>query len=493
MPDYRIDLELAEPLFCGSRHAVSNEMTSLEFIPGTSLRGSLAAELMYSDRSADVPAWFSPTGPQWTPALPSLSSARRKLFDEAAFVVPMPLSFLREKRDRDPFTGSLGLINSLRILPPEDDLDYQRKTNSDRSASEPGKQQWTRTGANWLVVSHGRPAAPFTPRLSSSMHVGLHYGRQANRDQALFSRRGIGSRNRFVAWVRDPSGALSNFPLSTVIGKRISAGNGRASLRWEQAPFPWAGAGGSVDKEATVQLISDAILLDSHGRYLQGLNAEHWRDILGVAVRVEASAVATRRIRTWSNAWGMPRDHRLAIAAGSVFRLTSTDGGGPAWNVALDRLANQGLGRLRHEGYGWVSVNPSWLEPPSLPPKPRDTKEEASRKLRDPGPQPWPGLESVERKMVLTAFVDATTAYNAISAKRAEARPAFIQKVGELASYAARVHDPKAVITYLDGLAGRTNPRGWDDLAPLVREHLSHLQPIELVRFYLNAIETLHG
>src|SRR3954447_18864119 len=128
MPDYRIELDLAEPLFCGSKYAASNEMTSLEFIPGSSLRGSIAAELKYSGRTADLPLWFGCTGPRWTPALPTPSERLRKdLNDEKAFVVPMPLSFLREKADGDPFTGTFGLFDALSAEPPDDESDYQRK------------------------------------------------------------------------------------------------------------------------------------------------------------------------------------------------------------------------------------------------------------------------------------------------------------------------------------------------------------------------------
>src|SRR6266545_1730099 len=102
MPDYRIELELTEPLFCGSKHAVSNEMASLDFIPGSSLRGGIAAELSFSGRSSELAGWFGIDGPRWTPALPAPSrSLIRDLDDENLLVVPMPLSFLREKTDED--------------------------------------------------------------------------------------------------------------------------------------------------------------------------------------------------------------------------------------------------------------------------------------------------------------------------------------------------------------------------------------------------------
>jgi hypothetical protein len=400
---------------------------------------------------------------------------------------------LREKKDSDPFTGRFGVCNALLRDAPDNEADYERQTGLRLQAEDHGRQQWTRIGANWLLVSHGQPVAAYGPRRSTSMHVGLHYGRQANRDQALFSRRAMAAENKFVAWVQDSTGVLASFPSSAVIGKRTSAGNGFVSMRWREGPFPWSGSGGSENAEATVQLIGDAIVLDAEGRHLQGLRADQWERILGMKVDVTAAAVATRRIRTWSNSWGLPREHMLAIAGGSVFRLKSQAGGGPTWKAALDRLGREGLGRMRHEGFGWVSVNPPWLTKPFHAPKTPDPKEQERQKQWDPRPRFWPGLESVDRQLLLDTLAAARTVHDGILGLKAEAQRAFIQKVGDLASYAARVQGPADVVLYLDGLASRANPRGWDEVSEKIGEQLSKLKSIELARFFLNGIEILHG
>lgn len=475
MPDYRIEIELAEPLFCGSKYAISNEMTSLEFIPGTALRGSLASELAYSGRAGEIPKWFAPTGPRWTPALPSPGPGLTKqVGDPSAFIVPMPLSFLRAKEDGNPFRGQFPVLNSL----------YPEQAPEDQG------EQRTRIAQKWLVVSGGEPLFPYSPARATSMHVGLHYGRQSNRNEALFSRRAVAADNRFTAWVEDPAGVLRDaFPASAVIGKRASAGNGRVSLLWTGGRFPWAGQGGTEEGEATVQVISDAIIPDGEGRYLAGLGKAQWERILGQQVEVVSAASATRNIRNWSNAWGLPREHRLAITGGSVFRLRSEGGGGPEWKAALDGLARNGLGELRHEGFGWVSVNPAWLAKTIIAPRPEDEKEKAERRKRDPQPARWPGLEDFDPERLLDTLNKAKKAETEISKMQAGAA----RKIGELGAYAARVREQADVIKYLQGMAGRTNPRAWKGVCNAILGDLQDLASVELVRFYLDGIETLHG
>lgn len=482
MADYRIELQMAEPVFCGSRHAASNEMRTLEFIPGTSLRGALAAELAYSERAGDVPRWFGDGGPVWTPALPRVSEAFLwQLELDAAVTVPAPFSFLREKADRgaDPgtFGGKTGVWNSLFGRPPQTAEEY-RAAGCEGTCAQ-GRLQWLRPGAHWLVVAGGKPKADWSPGLAASMHLGLHYGRQANREQALFSRRAVAAGTEFVAWVRDAGGVLERFPNSATIGKRTSAGNGRAKLSWMPGGFPWQGEGGREEPEAFVQLITDAVIRGPGGNYRQGLDAAEWSALLGCEVTVLESATAARQIRGWSTAWGLPRESMTAVAAGSVYRLRRPEKA--AWKAALDRLAEEGIGALRHEGFGWVAVNPPWLKERFYKPIPASARVKEERRKRDPGPRSWPGMEGAPRGRVMAAY-DAATQL---------AGPDVKDHAGQLASYAARVQDPEQVKQYLSGLAGRTNPRNWKEFSGKIGEALGKFESIELVRFFLNAVETL--
>ncbi len=84
MADYRITVELQEPFTCGTRPVVSNEIATLDRIPGTNLRGALASALVRSGRGSELGAWFGDPGPRYTPAFRADS-------------IPIPLSFIHKK------------------------------------------------------------------------------------------------------------------------------------------------------------------------------------------------------------------------------------------------------------------------------------------------------------------------------------------------------------------------------------------------------------
>lgn len=69
----------------------------------------------------------------------------------------------------------------------------------------------------------------------------------------------------------------------------------------------------------------------------------------------EHSRFSTERVESWHTGWGLPRPSLVGFAPGSVlvFRLAQ-----PASKESLDRLAIEGLGERRAEGYGELVVNP---------------------------------------------------------------------------------------------------------------------------------------
>ena len=73
--------------------------------------------------------------------------------------------------------------------------------------------------------------------------------------------------------------------------------------------------------------------------------------------------IATARFDGWLTKLAMPRPSLIALAAGSVIRvpykIADTTG---AHVPALTKIATEGLGARRAEGFGWISVNPDWAK-----------------------------------------------------------------------------------------------------------------------------------
>lgn len=463
MPEWLLTLTLAEPLTLGQRPVVSNEIQTLEYIPGTTLRGSLASTLALSGRGADLETWFGTSGPWWTPAYPHSGGGKQ--------VVPMPASLVSDKGEA-PFEGRYRVFNTLFGDPPLDAGEYRLRTEEE---AEDHRFQWTGVRSKWLLIAGGVPIGVHRVAVDATMHVGLHYGRQANRDEALFSRREIAAGTVLQAWVRDPSGVVNNGPTEIFLGKRRSAGNGRAAVEWQTgAPFPWAGLPLDPEQEeVNVQLMTDCIVRDEKGACYRGLPEPLWRSWIGAPCALLASASASRLVMGWAGGTGLAREQSLAVTAGSVYRLANR-GDKSAFQAGLAALAKQGIGERRHEGFGWLSVNPSWLNARTVCPRP------APRQRSESHPLEWPGLEDVPR----ASLESAVEAANSVPRGTKE----FSGKVEELAAYAARVHSPAEVADYVEVLGQRQHDRGWKEVRENLAETIRRRGSVREVLFYLTAV-----
>ena len=496
MPDYRLTITLTEPFTCSSHPVISNEIHTLDFIPATVLRGALAATLSYLGRAADLPRWFGTSGPKYTSALP--------IPDSGGTLIPMPFCFAADKKDT-PFNGRFHTLNTHLVKVPDTAAEYSALTGHD--LTEHHQFQWTGVRKPWLRVVDGVPVEACSLDLDSSMHVGLHYGRQSAREGALFSRREIPAGTSFEAWVSNLPGEPADIPDFLFLGKRRSAGNGSASLNAELATLPWTVPPTLTPArfEVSIQLMADALVPDpATGSWLRGLDDAFWKRALSLTdVSVIASASTNRPILGWSTRWDLPRSQALAIGAGSVYRLRCA-ANPAALSASLKRLAADGIGIRRHEGFGVIAVDPPWLQAPvngvvDLDPRPPSITTR---------PQSWPGLESQDAAKIVRLARDAQTvaarlkatvatqlgALSAYSARvQATAREALVQlqqQLGALSAYSARVQQPADVLAFARSFAARPNPRSWAVLFREVEEIIGQTADITQTRFVLAAIET---
>jgi len=109
------------------------------------------------------------------------------------------------------------------------------------------------------------------------------------------------------------------------------------------------------DREHVLMLLSDAIVPGPQGGYLRGLDDDALSRVLGCDVTVLAAYSSWHTVGAWSGVWGKPRESAIAIEAGSVW-LVEAD------SDCLESCAQEGIGVRRFEGYGWVELDPDYIE-----------------------------------------------------------------------------------------------------------------------------------
>jgi CRISPR-associated protein Csx10 len=106
-------------------------------------------------------------------------------------------------------------------------------------------------------------------------------------------------------------------------------------------------------------------------------------------LRCSGASLRVRRVQSWQAAWGLPRPSLTVLQAGSVARL-KLKAGTAISKEALSKLATDGIGERRAEGFGMVRLNdplvnsaaaievtktspqPDWALAPNPHPNPKD-------------------------------------------------------------------------------------------------------------------------
>jgi CRISPR-associated protein Csx10 len=147
---------------------------------------------------------------------------------------------------------------------------------------------------------------------------------------------------------------------------------------------PMIAASVRADGALVVRLTSPAIIVDDAGRPALDPVPEILR-VLGMSRSAVASSRCwTRPVRVggWHAASGLPKPAELAMELGSVVTLQLRDQPGPG---SLLRLALEGIGLRRIEGFGSVQVNPPpWRRTVASEPA-QETEPSALAALRDHG------------------------------------------------------------------------------------------------------------
>lgn len=328
-----------EPLILDPNGGVSNERSTLDYIPGSRLRGAVYSALEQLAPGITPEKLFAYDGPRWSNAFPST--------EDWEPLRPRPRCMKKSKDNR---------------------------------------VQWYRNNAGILE--------PVQPAVEINMRVARHYGRRAHRDTALYARSALSPGQQFVAWVEsdDLAITLNESEQEISIGTRKSA-NGGCKISVVDSPTPpFQTSSWQRRNPLIMMLLSDAIIPGKHGSYLRGLNADAFPAELGVEILAAHSSWKT--VGGWSGQWGLPRESAIAIEAGSVWLLEVRD------IEKFDAFVQQGIGVRRFEGFGWVEVDPDYITAEREQNGTWKLEVNVAESESDDDPQPtiatWPGLEGTD-------------------------------------------------------------------------------------------------
>ncbi len=193
----------------------------------------------------------------------------------------------------------------------------------------------------------------------------------------LYTRRALPAATRLTGLIDgDPGGELAwlmQTERRVRFGGRRST-SGLATLSASAEATPAAFTGFVPDRQRlVVRLLAPGIFVDKYGRPSWLPDLAELSAILGVPVDVDAAFARPTVVSGWHAVSNLPKPRDFAVAAGSVFVLRF--GAGLPDHAGLTRLWHAGLGLRRAEGNGWITLQ-RWHAPPLPSAAPQSSPDE---------------------------------------------------------------------------------------------------------------------
>jgi CRISPR-associated protein Csx10 len=319
-------LTLCQPAQFGSKARRDNVLSTLEHIPGSVVRGALAA------------AWLARNGVS-RPGTPER--------EEFLTLFEGGVRYGALLRDGTEFM-SLAVVGhkydpsiSCQIV------DYDRAMGQEPPLYCPDC-------GSPLEQRRGLTGERQAPRRRTSVAISPAGTAEEN---ALFTRETLGAGQVFRGTVtaRDgtPLTLLDGLGPVRVGGRRTTHGLADIAITADTAPpLPQRRRDGLL----VIRLRSPGIFTDEHGRPSRDPSAAELTEAVGgVGARVEKRWARWEQTGGWHAASGLPKQQELTVAAGSTYIIFTER---PVADAALARLADRGLGLRRHEGFGDLAPPP---------------------------------------------------------------------------------------------------------------------------------------
>ncbi|WP_162182625.1 type III-B CRISPR module-associated Cmr3 family protein [Actinoalloteichus caeruleus] len=327
-------LTAEQPLSLGVGESVGNLTRTHRHVPGSVLRGALAA------------AWIAEHG---EPAAdPDLRNQLRDTFERGVRFSPLfaegssvvPLSVLR-----------CSYLSQAACADVVVDTAWDEEGTDCPECDGPlraGRGEVEFVGADDPVVHRTR--------------VALNPDGTA-RDGALFTREALNHRDggtprRFLGTILTRDTETSWLSAS----RPLLLGGGRSTsglVRYEATPGT-AAPPTATGRRLVLRLVCPGVFVDAAGRPSDVPDLSVLRELLGVDVEITRHWVRRERLTGWHSAADLPKSEEHAVTAGSTYVLELSDDPDP---TDLTRLLEHGVGLRRAEGLGWIELD-RWQPPP---------------------------------------------------------------------------------------------------------------------------------
>ena len=311
----RLDLTLEEPTAITDGSAEAAGHRSLDWIPGTSILGSIVPVLGIKPTDDDFRRVFLSTEVRFLDAVPAVGGVRTRA---------RPLSIAFPKRSNE--------------------------APIDRAAAPAPEGSYDRARVGFMLED---PTASLGPDRIIRDHVGIDPATRTAAQGVLFAYEAMAAGTTLVSYVLCEDSTLASLMVKKLnaagrlrIGRSRQGGYGRVNLVASLVSGTPETESTATDRPTRLVLASD---------YCPGLGQAAFpgleSELSSHGIRVMKAWCDTRVVRGFRGIWGLPRPPIEVLRRGSVL-LVETDK--PVANTVRDF----GLGRRRNEGFGRIAFDP---------------------------------------------------------------------------------------------------------------------------------------
>ena len=369
MPMYKIEATLLTPCCISKQPAIGNEVETLDYIPGSALRGMLAELFLRSDGAANNN--FREVFCSDNVSFPNLYPINCYPLPLSAFTCKRHPGFINEE-NQDSENFNKGVWNLLfEDFPTFSSSVRNRQHKSNCDGPLKPHNGWYDQGQT--SPTSGKPLE----RLLAT-RTAIHPKSGSALDGSLHSQQELAADSSFSGFLL--SSAEYDHLLNTVIthlgglGTSIIAytgrrGAGQLEIKIESFPYAtgapfffngWQQGNGTC--YFTLTFTSDVILVDRLLRPIISLDSQTLKNEMKfpVDVCVKKAFVSARRVSGWNAVAKIFKPDDVAMVKGSSFLLEIKEADKPKVEAWMNEKVQAGVGLRRAEGFGRVSFDESF-------------------------------------------------------------------------------------------------------------------------------------